>query len=157
MFQQQVNRVNAVASVGEVVEGITSKYLSNPFITNDDTIKVGDFVRSVSGTPKNVGGSIGTTAIVGIAIKDRYLTSSVVPTISIPKGQSVRVCVEGVVAIKAPAKAVEGQLVAVNNTTGAIEFANDAAGIAEGKTNTGWVVWQGCEANEIAFVAKISK
>lgn len=150
-FQKEVRDYLGVAVAGTVVEAAESYKVLDHFITEDDTCVVGGFVKKGSVEGK-ITGATGTGEVLGIIIKDGYLTGQETG-MKIPAGQNVTVCRYGVIAIEntTTASATLNNKVFIKNTDGTLSFSD--TDVADAK-NTGWTVKQPAKAGEIAFVIK---
>lgn len=150
-FQKEIRDYLGVAVPGTLVEAAESYKLLEHFVTEDDTCTVGGFVKKGSVDGK-VTGAAGDGAVLGIIIKDSYFTGQDLG-MSIPAGQTVTVCVFGVVAVENTysASASVNNKVFIKSADGTLAFSD--SDVADAK-NTGWAVKQGAESGGIAFIVR---
>ena len=136
-FQKEIRDYLGVAVPGTLVEAAESYKLLEHFVTEDDTCTVGGFVKKGSVDGK-VTGAAGDGAVLGIIIKDSYFTGQELG-MSIPKGQTVTVCVFGVVAVENTysASASVNNKVFIKSADGTLAFSD--SDVADAKS-TGWAV-----------------
>lgn len=155
MFQKVIQNSLAVATPGDIVMANDSFKVVKQCIAGDATIEVGTFVRIKADDDLVVLGAIGNTPALGVVVKDKYITACNTPTMLVPEGDGVTILVEGIVAIKAPVEAKANYLVCINDSTGVVEFVQNPASVPNGSTNTSWIVFQPCRANEICFIKSV--
>ena len=131
-FQKEIRDYLGVAVPGTLVEAAESYKLLEHFVTEDDTCTVG--------------------GVLGIIIKDSYFTGQDLG-MSIPAGQTVTVCVFGVVAVENTysASATVNNKVFIKSADGTLAFSD--SDVADAKS-TGWAVKQGAESGGIVFVVR---
>lgn len=153
-FQSEVRDGLGVAVPGTIVEAAESYKLVEHFVTEDDSCTVGSFVKKGSVEGKVVAAK-GDGDVIGIIIKDSYFTGQDLG-ISIPAGQTVTVCLFGVVAVEntATGAATFNNKVLMKKDDGTLVFAPISATATAEQKETGWKVKQGADKNGIVFLAK---
>lgn len=154
MFQKK-----SYAAQAKGIPGQISK--SNPetiyeAVAADNTVCVGCFVqRKQNPTQENeVVGASGvaiTGQIVGVAVKDRYISSCGVNAVNtFNPGDYVAVLTSGSIFIEVEVQAKAGQYVFLKNDTGALVFDNKM--VKADHTYTGFIVTIGNSANEDGII-----
>lgn len=95
------------------------------------------------------------TAVVGIAVFEKMQwNASGAPTLNINDGEELALVRSGYVYVKSTTASTYGQVVGMDPATGDIKTANDAASLASGYIDTGWVVETGNAAGEVCEIRK---
>lgn len=143
-FQNTVNRVNTFGIQGDLANGQIPHYTpTTPRVAAQDTgVSAGSFVWVADNNGVATASSTGTGIPTGIVQRtldgvNYDITSE--GTLTFKEGRKVDVIVWGDVFVKTTDTAVVGNVLFVNNTTGAIT--NKAAGsTVSGASETGWVI-----------------
>lgn len=153
-FQKTIGNGLGVAVPGTIVEAAESYKLLEHFVTEDDSCTVGSFVKKGSVEGKVVAAK-GDGDVIGIIIKDSYFTGGELG-MNIPAGQTVTVCLFGVVAVEntATAAATFNNKVLMKKDDGTLVFAPISATATAEQKETGWKVKQGADKNGIVFVVR---
>lgn len=95
------------------------------------------------------------TAVVGIAVFEKMQwNASGAATLNINNGEELALVRSGYVYVKSTTASTYGQVVGTDPATGDIKTANDAASLASGYIDTGWVVETGNAAGEVCEIRK---
>lgn len=141
-FQTLINRENTFGIQGDLANGQVPHYTpTTPRVDTGATVDCGDFVWVTDTNGASVCSKAGTGAPDGIVqrVLDATLPCNQDATITYPAGHAVSVVNWGDMFVKTTDSATVGNVLFVNNTTGAIT--NDAAGsTVSGATETGWVI-----------------
>ena len=152
-FQSEVRYDLPAATPGTLVEAAdTYKYVRKA-ITADDKVAIGDFCRAAAGKPGQVSGAYTTGAVIGVVLNDIMVTGSDVPSMTLPKGQDIRIVENGIVAVVAMNTNNVDDYVFINNANKALSFSSNPSATGVGDA-TGWRVVQSCKAGGIAFIKK---
>ena len=148
-MQKQVSKEMSLGSAGEVLKGLHSLYLENGYSAKDFSVKAGCFVQLDGNFIKGASGNAITGKIVGVAIKNKYV-SSTDNTDVFPKDDTVSVLQKGVIVIATDKQCTEGQYVFLKNADGDLVFNN--ANTLNDHTYTGFKVYKGGGANSVIAI-----
>lgn len=148
-MQKQVSKEMSLGSPGEVLKGLHSLYLENAYSAKDFSVKAGCFVQLDGNFIKGASGNAITGKIVGVAIKNKYV-SSTDNTDIFPKDDTVSVLQKGVIVIATDKECTEGQYVFLQDTDGALGFDNTTTKASH--TYTGFKVYKGGGANSVIAI-----
>lgn len=138
MFQKSVNTIQAPAVAGDLLNDNPVVYSPLTAIAGADGVKVGAFVWHSNVDGQTIGSATGEGAPAGIVQREhRFYNTDITSSESIDviKGVAFATIVEGDVAVACGSAATVGQVLFVNNTTGAITCANAGSSV-EGATET---------------------
>lgn len=141
-FQKTINKAQALGSAGQISKAFHNYCNTFSAIAGDDKICVGCFVQSTNkdGEVKDASGEQITGKILGVVVKDKYISSCGTEAVHIYRqGDNVTILNAGNIFIEAEVNASQGQYVHLVNDTGALSFDNaiDTGGT---KTYTGFRV-----------------
>ena len=150
-FQKTVSKTQALGSAGQISKAFHNYCNTSSAIAGDDKICVGCFVQAGAkdGEVKGASGQAITTKILGVVVKDKYISSCGTEAVHTYKqGDNVTILNAGNIFIEAKAEAKQGQYVHLNNATGALSFDDeiDTTGVGATKVYTGFRVSVGNKA-----------
>ena len=141
-FQKQVNKTQALGSAGQISKAFHNYCNTFSAVATDEHVCVGCFVQAGAkdGEVKGASGQTITTKILGVVVKDKYISSNGTEAVHIYKqGDNVTILNAGNIFIEAKANASQGQYVHLITATGALSF-DDAIDTGGTKTYTGFRV-----------------
>ena len=129
-----------------------------PRVAESDVV-AGKFVFEGTDPEKQVVGASASTseatAVAGIAVFEKMQWNATgAPTLNINDGEELALVRSGYVYVKSTTASTYGQVVGMDPATGDIKTANDAASLASGYIDTGWVVETGNAAGEVCEIRK---
>lgn len=147
-FQKQVNKTQALGSAGQISKAFHNYCNTFSAVVTDGNVCVGCFVQAGDndGEVKGASGQAVTGKILGVVVKDKYISSCGTEAVNTYKvGDNVTILNAGNIFIEAKAQAKVGQYVHLNNGDGVLSFDNaiDTGGT---KTYTGFRVSKGNQA-----------
>lgn len=145
ILQTKVRASQAWARPGQVTKGSHSYYMDADGIVVDDKVRVGCFVKQKTTSAKDYREVVGASdvavtsgdKIVGIVIIPPFKVGNEMSD-TINKGENIKICTKGSVAIEAKSTANYGQYVFLKDADGSLVF-NDTDTLAS-HTFTGWRV-----------------
>ena len=142
-FQKKVNSTQALGSAGRISKAIHSYLNTFQAIAGDDKVSVGCFVQKgeKEGEVKGASGANITGDILGVVVKDHYLSSEIA-TYTYKSGDNVTILNAGNIFIETDKEAKIGQYVHLNKTNGTLSF-DDTIDNGGTKTYTGFRVSKG--------------
>lgn len=148
-FQKTVSKTQALGSAGQISKAFHNYCNTFSAIATDENVKVGCFVQAGTndGEVKGASGVAVTGKILGVVVKDKYISSCGTEAVHIYRqGDNVTVLNAGNIFIEVKAQAKVGQYVHLSNDAGALSF-DDAIDTTGGtKTYTGFRVSVGNQA-----------
>lgn len=141
-FQKQVNQTQALGSAGQISKAFHNYCNTFSAVATDEHVCVGCFVQAGAkdGEVKGASGVAITGKILGVVVKDKYISSNGTEAVHIYRpGDNVTILNAGNIFIEVEVNASQGQYVHLVNATGALSFDNaiDTGGT---KTYTGFRV-----------------
>lgn len=139
-FQKQVKQTQALGSAGQISKAFHNYCNTFSAVATDEHVCVGCFVQAGAkdGEVKGASGQAITTKILGVVVKDHYISSEA-ETHIYRKGDNVTILNAGNIFIEVGAEAKQGQYVHLVTATGALSF-DDAIDTGGTKTYTGFRV-----------------
>lgn len=144
-FQKQVNKTQALGSAGQISKAFHNYCNTFSAIAADENVYVGCFVQAgdQDGEVKGASGQAVTAKILGVVVKDKYISSCGTEAVHIYRqGDNVTILNAGNIFIKVEAQAKVGQYVHLSNDAGALSF-DDNIDNGGTKTYTGFRVSKG--------------
>lgn len=120
-FQRQVYGKQALGSAGDIVKGLHSYFTAFQYPAKDNSVCVGCFVQLDGDFIKGASGNAITGKILGVAIKDHFV-SACKPTAIYSPNDIVSVMVKGCIFIETESVAKVGQYVFLKTDSGALAF-----------------------------------
>lgn len=151
MFQDKVYDKQALGIIGEISKSYHHLANVETGVVADENVCIGCFIQAKGGGATDEQEVIGASGkavngrILGVVIKDNYITNCSGNLHIVPKGENVRYLTAGSIFIETETEAKKGQYVFLNNGTGALEF--DDKMVKAGSTFTGWIVNRGGKAD----------
>lgn len=147
-FQKQVNKTQALGSAGQISKAFHNYCNTFSAVATDENVCVGCFVQAGDndGEVKGASGQAVTTKILGVVVKDKYISSCGTEAVNTYKvGDNVTILNAGNIFIGVKAAAKVGQYVHLSKDAGALSFDNeiDTGGT---KVYTGFRVSKGNQA-----------
>lgn len=147
-FQKTVNKTQALGSAGQISKAFHNYCNTFSAVATDENVSVGCFVQAGDndGEVKGASGVAVTGKILGVVVKDKYISSCGTEAVNTYKvGDNVTVLNAGNIFIEAKAQAKVGQYVHLSNAAGALSF-DDTIDNGGTKTYTGFRVSVGNSA-----------
>ena len=147
-FQKTVSKTQALGSAGQISKAFHNYCNTFSAVATDENVSVGCFVQAgdQDGEVKGASGVAVTGKILGVVVKDKYISSCGTEAVYTYKvGDNVTVLNAGNIFIEAKAAAKVGQYVHLVKATGALSF-DDAIDNGGTKTYTGFRVSVGNSA-----------
>lgn len=142
MFQKTVNKTQALGSAGQISKAFHNYCNTFSAVVTDENVSVGCFVQAGTndGEVKGASGQAVTGKILGVVVKDKYISSCGTEAVNTYKvGDNVTILNAGNIFIEAKAQAKVGQYVHLVTATGALSF-DDNIDNGGTKTYTGFRV-----------------
>lgn len=146
-FQKQVKQTQALGSAGQISKAFHNYCNTFSAVATDEHVCVGCFVQAGTndGEVKGASGQAITTKILGVVVKDKYISSNGTEAVHIYRqGDNVTIINAGNVFIECESVATAGQYVFLKNDNGTLVF-NDTNTLSD-HTYTGWRVAVGNKA-----------
>lgn len=147
-FQKQVNKTQALGSAGQISKAFHNYCNTFSAVTTDENVCVGCFVQAGAndGEVKGASGQAITTKILGVVVKDKYISSCGTEAVHIYRqGDNVTILNAGNTFIEVEAQAKVGQYVHLSKDAGALSF-DDEIDKGGTKVYTGFRVSKGNQA-----------
>lgn len=144
-FQKQVNKTQALGSAGQISKAFHNYCNTFSAIAADENVYAGCFVQAgdQDGEVKGASGQAITAKILGVVVKDKYISSCGTEAVHIYRqGDNVTILNAGNIFIGVEAQAKVGQYVHLSNDAGALSF-DDNIDNGGTKTYTGFRVSKG--------------
>lgn len=141
-FQKTVKQTQALGSAGQISKAFHNYCNTFSAVATDANVCVGCFVQAGAkdGEVKGASGQEITTKILGVVVKDKYISSCGTEAVHIYKqGDNVTILNAGNIFIKVEVNAAQGQYVHLVKATGALSF-DDAIDTGGTKAYTGFRV-----------------
>lgn len=145
-FQKQVNKTQALGSAGQISKAFHNYCNTFSAIAADGKVCVGCFVQAGTndGEVKGANGQAITTKILGVVVKDKYISSCGTEAVNTYKvGDNVTILNAGNIFIEVRAAARVGQYVHISNDGGVLSFDDTIDTTRATKTYTGFRVSKG--------------
>lgn len=120
-LQKQVYGKLALGSAGQIVKGLHSYFTAFQYPAKNNSVCVGCFVQLDGDFVKGASGNAITGKILGVAIKDHFISGDA-PTAIYRPNDIVSVMVKGCIFIETEAVAKVGQYVFLKTDNGALAF-----------------------------------
>lgn len=147
--QGTVSRLNPLVKIPVVAEG--NAVVAGGFVlegTNPETQVIGLSASTSS-----------ATAVAGVAVFEKMQPAinglNGLNGVQLNEGEELAKVIKGYVYVKPTTASTHGQVVGVDPATGEIQTANDAASLASGFIDTGWVVETGAAAGQVCEIFNI--
>lgn len=127
-FQKQVNKTQALGSAGQISKAFHNYCNTFSAVATDENVCVGCFVQAGTndGEVKGASGVAVTGKILGVVVKDKYISSCGTEAVNTYKqGDNVTILNAGNIFIEVKAQAKVGQYVHLSNNAGALSFDDD--------------------------------
>jgi hypothetical protein len=144
-FQKTVNKTQALGSAGQISKAFHNYCNTFSAIAGDNKICVGCFVQAGAkdGEVKGASDQEITTKILGVVVKDKYISSCGTEAVNTYKvGDNVTILNAGNIFIEVKAAAKVGQYVHLSQAAGALSFEDTITGGTD-KVYTGFRVSKG--------------
>ena len=148
-FQKKVNSTQALGSAGQISKAFHNYCNTFSAIATDENVCVGCFVQAgdKDGEVKGASGVAITGKILGVVVKDKYISSCGTEAVNTYKvGDNVTILNAGNIFIEAKAAAKVGQYVHLVKATGALSFDETIDTSGSTKVYTGFRVSKGNQA-----------
>ena len=145
-FQKTVSKTQALGSAGQISKAFHNYCNTFSAVATDENVSVGCFVQAGTndGEVKGASGQAVTGKILGVVVKDKYISSCGTEAVNTYKvGDNVTVLNAGNIFIEAKAAAKVGQYVHLVTATGALSFDDTIDSTGATKTYTGFRVSKG--------------
>lgn len=145
-FQKTINKTQALGSAGQISKAFHNYCNTFSAIATDENVCVGCFVQAgdKDGEVKGASGVAVTGKILGVVVKDKYISSCGTEAVHIYKqGDNVTVLNAGNIFIEVKAQAKVGQYVHLSNDGGVLSFDDAIDTTGATKTYTGFRVSKG--------------
>lgn len=142
-FQKQVNKTQALGSAGQISKAFHNYCNTFSAVATDEHVCVGCFVQAGDndGEVKGASGQAITTKILGVVVKDKYISSCGTEATHIYReGDNVTILNAGNIFIEAEAEASQGQYVHLSKDAGALSFDDEIDTTGTTKVYTGFRV-----------------
>lgn len=142
MFQKTVSKTQALGSAGQISKAFHNYCNTFSAVATDENVSVGCFVQAGDndGEVKGASGQNITGKILGVVVKDKYVSSCGTEAVNTYKvGDNVTILNAGNIFIEVKAAAKVGQYVHLVTATGALSF-DDNIDNGGTKTYTGFRV-----------------
>lgn len=147
-FQKTISKTQALGSAGQISKAFHNYCNTFSAVATDDKVCVGCFVQAGDndGEVKGASGVAVTGKILGVVVKDKYISSCGTEAVNTYKvGDNVTILNAGNIFIEVKAQAKVGQYVHLVTATGALSF-DDNIDNGGTKTYTGFRVSVGNQA-----------
>lgn len=147
-FQKQVNKTQALGSAGQISKAFHNYCNTFSAVATDENVCVGCFVQAGTndGEVKGASGQAITTKILGVVVKDKYISSCGTEAVHIYRqGDNVTILNAGNIFIGVKAQAKVGQYVHLSKDAGTLSF-DDEIDNGGTKVYTGFRVSKGNSA-----------
>ena len=147
-FQKTVSKTQALGSAGQISKAFHNYCNTFSAVATDENVCVGCFVQAGTndGEVKGASGVAVTGKILGVVVKDKYISSCGTEAVNTYKvGDNVTVLNAGNIFIEVKAAAKVGQYVHLSKDAGALSF-DDAIDNGGTKVYTGFRVSVGNQA-----------
>lgn len=146
MFQKTVSKTQALGSAGQISKAFHNYCNTFSAVATDENVSVGCFVQAGTndGEVKGASGQAITGKILGVVVKDKYISSCGTEAVNTYKvGDNVTILNAGNIFIEVKAQAAVGKYVHLVKADGSLSFddAIDTAGTT--KAYTGFRVSKG--------------
>lgn len=124
-FQKSVNKSQALGSAGQISKAFHNYCNTFSAVATDEHVCVGCFVQAGTkdGEVKGASGQAITTNILGVVVKDKYISSDGTEAVHIYReGDNVTILNAGNIFIEVEAEASQGQYVFLKDSNGALAF-----------------------------------
>lgn len=141
-FQKTINKAQALGSAGQISKAFHNYCNTFSAVATDDKVSVGCFVQvgANDGEVKGASGVAVTGKILGVVVKDKYISSCGTEAVNTYKvGDNVTILNAGNIFIEVESEAKVGQYVHLVKATGALSF-DDNIDNGGTKTYTGFRV-----------------
>ena len=141
-FQKTVSKTQALGSAGQISKAFHNYCNTFSAVATDENVGVGCFVQAgdQDGEVKGASGQAVTGKILGVVVKDKYISSCGTEAVNTYKvGDNVTILNAGNIFIEVKAAATVGQYVHLVTATGALSF-DDAIDTGGTKAYTGFRV-----------------
>ena len=145
-FQKQVKQTQALGSAGQISKAFHNYCNTFSAIAGDDKICVGCFVQSTDrdGEVKGASGEAITGKILGVVVKDKYISSDGTEAVHIYRpGDNVTILNAGNIFIEVEANAEVGKYIHLSQAAGALSFEDEIDTTGGDKVYTGFRVSKG--------------
>ena len=142
-FQKTVSKTQALGSAGQISKAFHNYCNTFSAVATDENVSVGCFVQAGTndGEVKGASGVAVTGKILGVVVKDKYISSCGTEAVNTYKvGDNVTVLNAGNIFIEAKAAAKVGQYVHLVKATGALSFDDAIDSTGTTKAYTGFRV-----------------
>lgn len=126
-FQKTVNKTQALGSAGQISKAFHNYCNTFSAVATDEHVCVGCFVQAGAkdGEVKGASGQEITAKILGVVVKDKYISSNGTEAVNTYKvGDNVTILNAGNIFIEAKVNATQGQYVFLKDADGALAFDN---------------------------------
>ena len=148
-FQKTVNKTQALGSAGQISKAFHNDCNTVSAIATDDKVGVGCFVQAgdQDGEVKGASGQAITGKILGVVVKDKYISSCGTEAVNTYKvGDNVTILNAGNIFIEVKAAAKVGQYVHLVKADGSLSFDDAIDSTGATKAYTGFRVSVGNQA-----------
>ena len=148
-FQKQVKQTQALGSAGQISKAFHNYCNTFSAVVTDEHVCVGCFVQAGAkdGEVKGASGQAITTKILGVVVKDKYISSCGTEAVHIYRqGDNVTVLNAGNIFIEVKADAQVGKYVHLSKDAGALSFDDEIDTTGATKVYTGFRVSKGNSA-----------
>lgn len=124
-FQKEVKKTQALGSAGQISKAFHNYCNTFSAVATDDKVCVGCFVQAGAkdGEVKGTSGQEITTDILGVVVKDKYISSAGTEAVNTYKvGDNVTILNAGNIFIEVEANAAVGKYVHLSQAAGALSF-----------------------------------
>ena len=145
-FQKQVKQTQALGSAGQISKAFHNYCNTFSAVATDANVCVGCFVQAgdKDGEVKGASGQVINTKILGVVVKDKYISSSGTEAVNTYKvGDNVTILNAGNIFIEVKAAAKVGQYVHLLQAAGALSFDDEIDTAGATKVYTGFRVAKG--------------
>jgi hypothetical protein len=152
-FQKTVNQTQALGSAGQISKAFHNYCNTFSAVATDEHVGVGCFVQAGAkdGEVKGASGQEITTKILGVVVKDKYISSNGTEAVDIYRqGDNVTILNAGNIFIKVEANAAVGKYVHLSKADGALLFEDTIDTTGTDKVYTGFRVSKGNAAPDAA-------
>lgn len=142
-FQKTINKAQALGSAGQISKAFHNYCNTFSAVATDEHVCVGCFVQAGAkdGEVKGASGQAITTKILGVVVKDKYISSCGTEAVHIYReGDNVTILNAGNIFIEAEVNANQGQYVHLSKDAGVLSFDDEIDATGATKVYTGFRV-----------------
>jgi hypothetical protein len=145
-FQKEVKTSQALGSAGQISKAFHNYCNTFSAVATDENVRVGCFVQAgdEDGEVKGASGQAITKSILGVVVKDKYISSNGTEAVDIYReGDNVTILNAGNIFIKVEANAAVGKYIHLSKADGALLFEDTIDTAGTDKVYTGFRVSKG--------------